>query len=127
MGDALTIVQRGALEDALERFDEDRHFSDLDLYAAICRALGATGARSLCEVLLREVGGDERPTIAVPNLVTRWREKSEQLEQQAWADRRRSPYDSDWEATNARASALSDCADELDAALRAGVKEARDA
>jgi hypothetical protein len=115
----LSISQYGALEDALERFDTDREFSDLLLYDAICRALGATGARSLCEVLLREQGGSETPTIAVPNLVTRWRERSESLEQEAEKDRRRSPHDSDWSATNARASALVDCADELEAALRA--------
>ncbi len=115
----LTISQYGALEDALERFDNDREFSDLLLYDAICRALGATGARSLCEVLLREQGGTETPTIAVPNLVTRWRERSESLEQQAEKDRRRSPYDSDWSETNARASTLVDCADELESALRA--------
>jgi hypothetical protein len=51
-GGLLTGEESSALADLLQRFDHDPAFSDLDLYAAMCRAFGATGARSLCERLL---------------------------------------------------------------------------
>ncbi len=50
-------------------------------------------------------------------LVAKWREQSARLEQEADADRMRAPFDSNWDATAAKADRLTDCADELEATL----------